>query len=175
MGNERQENSWSRHPKASRASIAKDFAAEEGVRALLDVEKQGADLRKNMARLRDLRETKEAADAVLLASLPARRTKKTQKQVGAIVDSGSGRCVWECFHMARGGLCVEPSQAAVERSRFPSRSVQRARSCRLKTTFQTDNQAFSYLHKYRTEFEQIARVRLASGELEDGIVVLSML
>jgi len=47
--------------------------------------------------------------------------------------------------------------------------------CRLKTTFQTDNQAFSYLHKYRTEFEQIARVRLASGDLEDGIVMLSML
>jgi hypothetical protein len=47
--------------------------------------------------------------------------------------------------------------------------------CRLTTTFQTDKQAFSYLHKYRTEFEQMARVRLASGELEDGIVVLSML
>jgi hypothetical protein len=47
--------------------------------------------------------------------------------------------------------------------------------CRLRTTFQTDKQAFSYLHKYRTEFEQMARARLASGELEDGIVVLSML
>lgn len=47
--------------------------------------------------------------------------------------------------------------------------------CRLTTTFQTDRQAFSYLHKYRTEFEQIARTRLASGDLEDGIVVLSML
>jgi hypothetical protein len=47
--------------------------------------------------------------------------------------------------------------------------------CRLTTTFQTDKQAFSYLHKYRTEFEHIARARLASGELEDGIVELSML
>lgn len=47
--------------------------------------------------------------------------------------------------------------------------------CRLTTTFQTDRQAFSYLHKYRTEFEQIARTRLASGDLEDGIIVLSML
>ena len=46
--------------------------------------------------------------------------------------------------------------------------------CRLTTTFPTEKQAFSYLHKYRTEFEQIARARLASGELEDGIVVLSM-
>ena len=47
--------------------------------------------------------------------------------------------------------------------------------CRLITTFQTDKQAFSYLHKYRTEFEKIARARLASGDLEDGIVVLTML
>jgi hypothetical protein len=47
--------------------------------------------------------------------------------------------------------------------------------CRLTTTFQTEKQAFSYLHKYRTQFEQMARSRLASGELEDGIVVLSML
>jgi hypothetical protein len=47
--------------------------------------------------------------------------------------------------------------------------------CRLTTTFQTEKQAFSYLHKYRTEFEQMARTRLASGEFEDGIVVLSML
>jgi hypothetical protein len=47
--------------------------------------------------------------------------------------------------------------------------------CRLTTTFQTDKQAFSYLHKYRTEFERMARTRLASGEVEDGIVVLSML
>jgi hypothetical protein len=47
--------------------------------------------------------------------------------------------------------------------------------CRLTTTFRTEKQAFSYLHKYRTQFEQMARSRLASGELEDGIVVLSML
>ena len=47
--------------------------------------------------------------------------------------------------------------------------------CRLRTTFQTDKQAFSYLHKYRTEFERIARAQLDTGELEDGVVVLSML
>ena len=47
--------------------------------------------------------------------------------------------------------------------------------CKLTTTFRTDKQAFSYLHKYRTEFEKMARARVASGELEDGIVVLSML
>jgi hypothetical protein len=39
--------------------------------------------------------------------------------------------------------------------------------CRLTTTFQTDKQAFS--------FEQMARARLASRELEDRVVVLSML
>jgi hypothetical protein len=47
--------------------------------------------------------------------------------------------------------------------------------CRLATTFLTQKQAFSYLHKNRTELERIARARLASGELEDGIVMLSML
>jgi hypothetical protein len=47
--------------------------------------------------------------------------------------------------------------------------------CRLATTFQTQKQAFSYLHKYRTEFERIARARLASGELDDGIIQLTML
>jgi hypothetical protein len=47
--------------------------------------------------------------------------------------------------------------------------------CRLATTFNTQKQAFSYLQKHRTEFERLARARLASGELEDGIVVLSML
>ncbi|MDN4987942.1 hypothetical protein KUL72_07315 [Bradyrhizobium arachidis] len=47
--------------------------------------------------------------------------------------------------------------------------------CRLATTFDTQKQAFSYLQKHRTEFEHMARTRLASGELEDGVVVLSML
>lgn len=47
--------------------------------------------------------------------------------------------------------------------------------CRLATTFSTQKQAFSCLQKHRTEFERLARARLASGELEDGIVVLSML
>lgn len=47
--------------------------------------------------------------------------------------------------------------------------------CRLATTFLTQKQAFSYLRKNRTEFERMARARLASGAVEDGIVVLSML
>ncbi|MCK1651061.1 hypothetical protein IVA88_06340 [Bradyrhizobium sp. 149] len=47
--------------------------------------------------------------------------------------------------------------------------------CRLATTFLTQKQAFSYLRKNRTEFERMARAQLASGAVEDGIVVLSML
>jgi hypothetical protein len=47
--------------------------------------------------------------------------------------------------------------------------------CRLATTFGTQKQALSYLQKHRTEFERQAWARLASGEVEDGIVVLSML
>lgn len=47
--------------------------------------------------------------------------------------------------------------------------------CRLATTFDTQKQAFSYLQKHRTEYERIAQARLASGQLEDGVVVLSML
>jgi len=47
--------------------------------------------------------------------------------------------------------------------------------CRLATTFITQKQALSYLQKHRTELERQARARLASGELEDGIIVLSMI
>ena len=47
--------------------------------------------------------------------------------------------------------------------------------CRLQTTFRTQNQAFSYFHKHRTEFERAARARLARGEVEDGVVELAML
>jgi hypothetical protein len=42
----------------------KRLAAEEGARALADVEKQGIEVRKNMARLREAREAKEADEAL---------------------------------------------------------------------------------------------------------------
>ncbi|MGE5157907.1 MAG: hypothetical protein ACM3OF_07140 [Gemmatimonas sp.] len=48
-------------------------------------------------------------------------------------------------------------------------------TCRLETTFRTQNQAFNYLHKNRTEFERLARERLARGEVEDNIINLTML
>jgi hypothetical protein len=47
--------------------------------------------------------------------------------------------------------------------------------CRLETTFRTRNQAFSYLHKHRTAFENLARASLARGEVKDGVVHLTML
>jgi len=48
-------------------------------------------------------------------------------------------------------------------------------TCRLETTFRTQNQALSYFRKHRTEFERIARERLALGEVDDGVVHLTML
>ena len=48
-------------------------------------------------------------------------------------------------------------------------------TCRLQTTFRTQNQAFSYFHKHRNAFERIARARLARGEIEDGVIELTML
>ena len=47
--------------------------------------------------------------------------------------------------------------------------------CLLETTFRTQNEAFSYLHRHRTEFERIGRTSLARGELKDGVVHLKML
>ena len=47
-------------------------------------------------------------------------------------------------------------------------------TCRLQTTFQTQSQALSYLHRYRTEFERVARERFALGQIEDGLIELTM-
>jgi hypothetical protein len=68
-------------PEGIARSNRKRLAAEEGVRALADVERQAIEVRKNMARLRELRETREAADALLLASLPAPAPKKTRSKL----------------------------------------------------------------------------------------------
>lgn len=48
-------------------------------------------------------------------------------------------------------------------------------TCRLQTTFPTQNQAFSYLHRHRTEFERVARERFSRSEIEDGVINLTML
>lgn len=48
-------------------------------------------------------------------------------------------------------------------------------ACRLQTTFRTQSQAFSYFHKNRNAFERVARARLARGEIENGVIQLTML
>jgi hypothetical protein len=47
--------------------------------------------------------------------------------------------------------------------------------CRLQTTFRTQSQASSYFHKHRNVFEHMARARLARGEIDNGVIELTML
>ena len=47
--------------------------------------------------------------------------------------------------------------------------------CRLQTTFRTQNQALSYFHKNRNAYERVAREKLAHGNVEDGVIRLTML
>jgi hypothetical protein len=61
-------------------------AAEEGARAIAEVERDAAAIRKNMERLRALREAKEAqalrdrmANGAAAASKPAKRKKQVSK------------------------------------------------------------------------------------------------
>ncbi|MCP3370446.1 transcriptional regulator [Bradyrhizobium cajani] len=68
-------------PEAIARSDRQRLAAEEGARAMADAEKQAVDVRKNMARLRELREAKEAADATLQASSPAPVPAKGRKKL----------------------------------------------------------------------------------------------
>jgi len=51
-------------------------AAEEGARAMADVDRNSAAVRTNMARLRALRQAKEAEAALMKALLPPAPTKK---------------------------------------------------------------------------------------------------
>ena len=54
------------------------LAAEEGARAMADVEQKSVAVRRNMERLRALRQAKEVEEAKVQASLPA-DTKKKRK------------------------------------------------------------------------------------------------
>lgn len=67
-------------PEAIARADRRRLAAEEGARAIGDVERQAIDIRKNMARLRELREAKEVADAALAASRPLPVPKKRKKK-----------------------------------------------------------------------------------------------
>ena len=53
------------------------LAREEGLRAMADVEKQAAETRKNMQRLRALREAREADETTALPQ-PAKKKRKTR-------------------------------------------------------------------------------------------------
>jgi hypothetical protein len=67
-------------PEDIARSDRKRLAAEEGARALADVENQAIAIRANMMRLREAREAKEAADAALQRTLPApTATKRSRK------------------------------------------------------------------------------------------------
>lgn len=57
----------------------KRLAQEEGVRAMADFEQRATALRKNMDRLRALREAKEAQQAVALTALPDVSKRKRRK------------------------------------------------------------------------------------------------
>ncbi|WP_298881300.1 transcriptional regulator [uncultured Bradyrhizobium sp.] len=67
-------------PEGIARSDRKRLAAEDGARARADVERQAMEVRKNMARLREMREAKEAADAALQAALPAPAVKKRSRK-----------------------------------------------------------------------------------------------
>ena len=54
------------------------LAAEEGARAMADVEQKSVAVRRNMERLRALRQAKEVEEAKILACAPA-ETKKKRK------------------------------------------------------------------------------------------------
>lgn len=55
------------------------LALEEGARAMADLERQAIDVRKNMERLRALREAKESEEARTRAVLPETARKKRSK------------------------------------------------------------------------------------------------
>ncbi|MCA6124029.1 transcriptional regulator [Bradyrhizobium sp. WSM 1704] len=63
-------------PAAVARADRQRIAAEEGVRAIADIERRAIEVRKNMERLRKLREAKEVADAALAATLPSPAPKK---------------------------------------------------------------------------------------------------
>jgi hypothetical protein len=82
---EREEMSARKSAEPSPESIARSerqrLAAEDGARAIADVERRAVDIRKNMARLRELREAREAADAGLRASSPVPAPKKRTRKL----------------------------------------------------------------------------------------------
>lgn len=67
-------------PESIARSDRRRVAAEDGARALADAERQAIEVRKNMARLRQVREAKEAADEAVRTALPAPTLKKRSRK-----------------------------------------------------------------------------------------------
>jgi len=63
--------------RANRQRLAQD----EGARAMADVEQRAVSIRKNMERLRNLREAREAQDVVAKAALPDVSTKTRRRSL----------------------------------------------------------------------------------------------
>lgn len=66
-------------PSSVARANRKRLAQEEGARAMADFEQRATAIRKNMDRLRGLREAKEAQQAVALAALPDVSKSKRRK------------------------------------------------------------------------------------------------
>jgi hypothetical protein len=74
------------------------------------------------------------------------------------------------------GIQVRPSAKAGHQTVTFTLAIGNIRQiCSLRTSFLTQNQAFSYLHKHRAEFERAARKMFANGEIENGVIHLVML
>lgn len=69
-----------REPSSESAARAERqrLAREEGVRAMADLELQAVNVRKNMERLRGLREAKEAEEAI--NQTPLRKSKRSARR-----------------------------------------------------------------------------------------------
>src|SRR3984885_3834008 len=66
------------------------LAAEEGVRAMIDVEQKAVAVGRNMERLRALRQAREVEEAKTEASAPADNKKKRKVNAKAYPRSGQG-------------------------------------------------------------------------------------
>ncbi|UQR64351.1 transcriptional regulator [Bradyrhizobium sp. C-145] len=67
-------------PEGIARSNRKRLFAEDGARALADAERQAIEVRRNMARLRELREANEVAEIALRASLPVPAPRKRKNK-----------------------------------------------------------------------------------------------
>jgi hypothetical protein len=63
-------------PESNARANRQRLAAEEGARAMADVEQKAIAVRKNMERLRALRQAKEAEEAKTEANLPSAKTQR---------------------------------------------------------------------------------------------------